>query len=311
MTRFWTNREDQRAGFHYSGKHKRSVRGLCLVSLVWTDGKYVFPVDFRVYNKDDGITKNEHLRDMLKTAKNRGFKPEKVMFDSWYSACEALHLLQSWSWKYMVGIKSNRVLILFPSPYQQETIPLKSFLIDQDGLRCRLKGLGIHRCFSQSSNKLGSGSQTTPTWNHNNGKHSNAFLFPSNTITEVWNNTFWLRSVKRGKYTSRPHTSAFVCVLSQRYKEFDKENESVWLNSWRIHRKRIEQSRIPSLTCEFLWNSKRCGWGPHEEGFFPTCPRGRAPGRSGRVLVNENLATDRRITQKTLNSVIVSRIEYE
>ena len=28
-----------------------------------------------------------------------------------------------------------------------------------------------------------------------------------------------------------------------------------------------------------------------------------APGRSGRVLVNENLATDRRITQKTLDSV--------
>ena len=32
-------------------------------------------------------------------------------------------------------------------------------------------------------------------------------------------------------------------------------------------------------------------------------PRGRAPGRSGRVLVNENLAAVQRITQKTLNSV--------
>ena len=32
--------------------------------------------------------------------------------------------------------------------------------------------------------------------------------------------------------------------------------------------------------------------------------------RCGRVLVNENLAADRRITQKTLNSVIVSRIVY-
>ena len=52
-------------GFHYSGKHKRSVRGLCLVSLVWTDGKYVFPVDFRVYNKNDGVTKNEHLLSLI------------------------------------------------------------------------------------------------------------------------------------------------------------------------------------------------------------------------------------------------------
>ena len=98
-------------GFHYSGKHKRSVRGWCLVSLVWTDGKHVFPVDFRIYNKDKGITKNEHLRDMLKTARNRGFTPKMVMFDSWYSARETLLLLQSWSWKYMVGIKSNRVLL--------------------------------------------------------------------------------------------------------------------------------------------------------------------------------------------------------
>ena len=36
----------------------------------------------------------------------------------------------------------------------------------------------------------------------------------------------------------------------------------------RIHRKRIEQSRIPSSTCEFLWNSKRCGWGSHKWSFF-------------------------------------------
>ena len=57
-------------GFHYSGKHKRSVRGLCLVSLVWTDGKYVFPVDFRVYNKDDGVTKNEHLEICSKQQRN-------------------------------------------------------------------------------------------------------------------------------------------------------------------------------------------------------------------------------------------------
>ena len=75
----------------------------------------------------------------------------------------------------------------------------------------------------------------------------------------------------------------------------------------RFHRKRIEQSRVLSPTCEFLWNSKRCGWGSYEEGFFPTYMWGRAPIRSGRVLVNENLAADRRITQKTSNSVIVSR----
>ena len=38
-------------------------------------------------------------------------------------------------------------------------------------------------------------------------------------------------------------------------------------------------------------------------GFFPSCPRGWAPGRSGRVLVNEKIAAAQRIAQKTLVSV--------
>ena len=48
----------------------------------------------------------------------------------------------------------------------------------------------------------------------------------------------------------------------------------------RLHRTRIEQSRVLSPTCEFLWNSKRCGWGSREEGFFPTYMWGRAPIRA-------------------------------
>ena len=218
------------------------------------------------------------------------------MFDSWYSSCKTLHFLQSWSWKYMVGINSNRVLIYFPSPYQKETIPLKSFLIDQDGLRCRLKSLGIHRCFSQSSNKLGRKYWCT---NHtNNGKHSNVFLFSSNTITEVWNNTFWLRSVRQGKYTSRLHTSASVCVLSQRYKGFDKENESVWpssskgfieneLNNQEFHPRHVNFCGIPRdvegiEVLEVL--SWRC------------CSRATA--RSGKVLQGRNTPTYRTISEK-------------
>ena len=249
-------------GFHYSGKHKRSVRGLCLVSLVWTDGKYVFPVDFRIYNKNDGVTKNEHLRDMLKTARERGFTPKMVMFDSWYSSCETLHLLQSWSWKYIVGIKSNRVLIHFPSPYQKETIPLKSFLIDQDGLRCRLKGLGIHRCFSQPSNKPG-----RKYWCTN---HTNMTYQQWKTLKRI---SFLIEHYHRGlkqhflveKCQARKiHIqTAYICVCLCSFAKIQRVRQrkriSVTELFKKLHRERIEQSRISSPTCEFLWSSKRCG----------------------------------------------------
>ena len=59
----------------WSGKHHRTVKGIGLITLVWTDGKIVFPIDFRIYNiEEDNKTKNDHFRDMLDKAEERGFK---------------------------------------------------------------------------------------------------------------------------------------------------------------------------------------------------------------------------------------------
>ncbi len=52
----------------WSGKHHRVVRGITLSTLLWTDGDTLVPTDFRVYDKADGLTKNEHFRAMLGTA---------------------------------------------------------------------------------------------------------------------------------------------------------------------------------------------------------------------------------------------------
>ena len=72
---------------HWSGKHKRVVSGINLVTLLWTDGERYVPVDYRIYNKaEDGLTKNDHFRKMLTQAKQRGFSPEAVLFDSWYAS---------------------------------------------------------------------------------------------------------------------------------------------------------------------------------------------------------------------------------
>src|SRR5450759_3061638 len=67
----------------WSGKHHRTVKGIGLITLIWTDGTTVIPVDFRIYNIDeDDKTKNDHFRDMIDKGEERDFNPEFVLFDT-------------------------------------------------------------------------------------------------------------------------------------------------------------------------------------------------------------------------------------
>ena len=77
------------------GDH-RVVAGINLVTLLWSDGTYAIPCDYRLFDKPvDGLTKHEHVRAMLKTAHQRGFRPRLVAFDSWYSSLENLKMIRS------------------------------------------------------------------------------------------------------------------------------------------------------------------------------------------------------------------------
>lgn len=60
------------------------MRGIGLVTLLWSEDNEHVPIDYRIYAKnEDGYTKNQHFRDMLKLASHRGLNPEGVVFDSW------------------------------------------------------------------------------------------------------------------------------------------------------------------------------------------------------------------------------------
>lgn len=94
---------------HWSGKHRAVVEGINLITLLWTDGDRAIPIDWRVFDKSrDGLTKNDHLCQMLHTARERGFEPECVLWDSWYSSLSNLKMLREWAWPFFVGLKSNR-----------------------------------------------------------------------------------------------------------------------------------------------------------------------------------------------------------
>ena len=87
---------------HWSGKHHAVVRGINLITLLWTDGDRHIPCDYRLYDKgNDGLTKNDHFRAMIEAAHARGFTPACVAFDGWYSGLENLKRLRGLDWRWL------------------------------------------------------------------------------------------------------------------------------------------------------------------------------------------------------------------
>jgi putative transposase len=96
---------------HWSGKHKRVVMGINLVTLLWTDSERYIPIDYRIYNKaQDGLIKNDHFRQMLQIAYERGFRPECVCFDSWYASLKNLKLVNRLFGRWLTRLEADRLV---------------------------------------------------------------------------------------------------------------------------------------------------------------------------------------------------------
>lgn len=63
-------------GFFWSGLHHRVVKGIQLITRYYTEpeGKSV-AINYRIYNKQDGQTKNDYLREMITEVLTWGLKP--------------------------------------------------------------------------------------------------------------------------------------------------------------------------------------------------------------------------------------------
>lgn len=129
---------------HWSGKHRRVVQGINLISLVWTDGDCRLPCDYRLYNKaEDGLSKNDHFRQMIDQAKRRGFAPELVIFDSWYASLENLKLIRQHNWHWLTQLKENRLV----STDRSGNRPISEIVIPSSGAIVHLKGYGWIKVF--------------------------------------------------------------------------------------------------------------------------------------------------------------------
>jgi putative transposase len=132
----------------WSGKHKRVVWGINLISLVWTAGDARFPVDCRLYDKaHDGLGKNDHFRDMLTTAQTRGFRPDLVAFDSWYGSLANLKQVRACDWHWLTQLKVNRHV----DPDRTGNRPVSEVAVDAAGSVVHLKGYGLVRVFKMVS----------------------------------------------------------------------------------------------------------------------------------------------------------------
>jgi len=128
--------------WQYSGTEHGVVKGIGVVNALWqTSTDDYTPIDYRIWNPpEDGKTKNNHFRDMLSTAKNRGLSPEMVVADSWYSSLDNLKSIRSHGWDWVMGLKSNR---LVSKPH----IQLGQLDIPDEGLKVHLKGYGWIKVF--------------------------------------------------------------------------------------------------------------------------------------------------------------------
>ena len=130
--------------YQWNGKHHLTAKGIDLVTLLWTDGQKILPVDFRVYNVDENEkTKNDHFLDMLDKAEERGFKPKFVMFDIWYESVENLKVIRKKQWHFLTRLKSNRSV----NPDNTKNMPLETIDVPPEGIVVHLKKYGFVKVF--------------------------------------------------------------------------------------------------------------------------------------------------------------------
>lgn len=133
--------------FFWSGKHKRTVKGLNLITLFYTDINGIsVPVNYRICDKLSGKTKNDYFREMLIELLSWGLFPAWVTGDSWYSSLDNLKFIRKHNLNFMFGVENNRRVSIERGQYIQIQ-KLEGWLGDEQTVY--LKDYGMVRLFRQ------------------------------------------------------------------------------------------------------------------------------------------------------------------
>jgi len=95
----------------WSGNEKSVIRGIGVVSCVYLEPKTenFWVIDYRVFDPDaDGLSKLDHLKDMLRSIAHRRVPFKTVLMDAWYATKDLMLLIEGMGKKYYCPLKSNR-----------------------------------------------------------------------------------------------------------------------------------------------------------------------------------------------------------
>ncbi len=94
----------------YCSKEQRSVLGLNLVVLAWSNGTVTVPLAVKIWKKNGGKSKYDLALTLLSYARNiLQLQPKYVVFDSWYTSQKILKRLQYYRWTFYSQLKKNRL----------------------------------------------------------------------------------------------------------------------------------------------------------------------------------------------------------
>lgn len=131
-------------GYFYSGKHHKAVKGVNLITLLYTDSKDIsLPVNFRIYDKKECKTKNEYFRDMVNEVLKWGLKPNIVTGDAWYSSIANFKFLRKNELSFLFGIEKDRIISSKKGFYES----VSQVEIPNDGLYTHLKEFDFVKIF--------------------------------------------------------------------------------------------------------------------------------------------------------------------
>jgi hypothetical protein len=167
--------ENELVCWHFDHTQGRSVKGVNLLNCLYHAGGVALPVAFELVRKPhlysdvatkkvkrkSEETKNEMLRQMLKTCRQNQLKYRYVLADSWFSAQENLAFVREDLGKhFVVALKSNRTLALTFEDKKQGRFTRIDQLAwpEQKPIKAWLKGLDFPVLLSRQvfTNKDGS-----------------------------------------------------------------------------------------------------------------------------------------------------------
>jgi hypothetical protein len=107
------------------------------------------PINYRIYDKNEGKTKKDYFQEMLKEVIDWSVKSRIVTGDSWYSGVESFKFLKNQKLGFLFGIEKNRTV----SNKVEKYCLLRSLEIPDEGLITYLRAFRLIKLFRQEFTK--------------------------------------------------------------------------------------------------------------------------------------------------------------